>query len=120
MDNDEQNDNDIFVDTYKNIYDKVFAPLNRNRYLVNKDMSLRSNSFKAAHRKFIFKRLLVLLTLLLIGAASLTAVVLIAVYGRGFSVPFFILFCLSLVFSVVDIQNVARYNEFTLKKYAYM
>lgn len=120
MDNDEQNQNDIFVDTYKTIYDKVFAPLNRNRYLVNRDISLRNNSFKKSHRKFIFKRLLVLFSLALLGSASLTAVILIAVYGKGFSVPFFILFLLSLVFAVVDIQNVARYNQSKLKKYAYM
>lgn len=117
---DEQSEKDLFVDTYKTIYDKVFAPLNRNRYLVSRDISLRNDSFKTTHRKFIAKRIGILFALALLAAASLTAVILIAVYGRGISVPFLVLFFLSFAFAFVDIQNVARYNQSKLKKYAYM
>lgn len=119
MDNAES-EKDLFVDTYKTIYDKVFAPLNRNRYLVSRDISLRDGSFAKSHRKFIMKRIGILFALTLIAAASITAVILIAVYGRGLSIPFIVLFFLSFAFAFIDIQNVARYNQSKLKKYAYM
>lgn len=117
------NDNEhheTVLGAYQAVYDNVLARVPRDKYLTSGDVSLKDDSFLRQHRKFLIQRFGVLLALVVVSTISLVALILIGIFNHQFSVPFFALFFLSVMFAITDLSTVAKYKKYRLDKYEFL